>query len=497
MTSTTAEHSSLPEAMKEEATPSSPSKHGVDSYLSDDQNSTAKRISSRHSLVSSRSTGNIMSTSTMHPTVENLSVHPPSLKLPNRLQTSAQVASPRHQFGKLQVFSSWVNQQMQSQLNVFSRNLNLMSYLKNKASEDETDQSHNATLNSQQPSAGSPSNGRKLDSFVNLLRPQKQQIFYAPADVTLEEEDEEISIVHEEDELDNPSVAEQVTLIPSSIPELTVPSGIQLHEDETILHIESPASSFRKNVIILFIIGIIATAIVCYLPLRFYEDEGETLKSFLIYRFVHFAVAIFFIFMIFYVLCYKLMYCKLLLTYVVTSKRLFICRGYYPLESFLQTQLSKLSSKILEREEPISFWSLKDEIEDIVFTLDIHSDKATLAKVDRNCVGSIYFGHRVERVFLPFSILTEIVNAGFVSIPNVYAMLDLIITQCQRVGNSSIQRARLINSSDDSALVPQVIEKRYALLGLPLSCCYDKPVGENRKLGKISPEDIHSITSLL
>ncbi|KAG2393253.1 hypothetical protein C9374_006784 [Naegleria lovaniensis] len=430
------------------------------------------------------------------------------------------IASPR---GSLKVFSSWVNHQMRSTqwINDLARNFNmLVSANPSYNHEHEDDDDENSLLQENNQQQHNTNMKGFSNSFVHMLRPQNQQIYYSPDNhqnvdsndledhngLSSAQENEETSFVQSEGEDDeemestmihNKSAKIERKSLLEKHHEYELPSGIILDHDESVMHIEKPAPSFRKNVLILFVFGALVTSLICYLPLNFLSDwiennEDMTITLSLLLNGLYLAIVAFYLFILFYVLIYKLVYCKLLLTYVVTDKRLFICRGYYPLETLFQKLSSRMSWSILEREDPIMFWSMKDEIEHLYFTLDINDYTASnMSKADKDCVGSIYFGYSVDRVFLPFSVVTEITHAGFVSIPNVYFMLDKIILQCNKLGNYSVQRARLLNASD-SELNPRVLEKKYALCGLPLMLCF-KQSHCDRKLGKITNEELNVV----
>ncbi|KAF0984135.1 hypothetical protein FDP41_008050 [Naegleria fowleri] len=485
--------------------------------------------------VDEKPTINGVASTTPHPLGNSATLNgSSSLRIANMVgatTTHQAIASPR---GSLKVFSSWVNHQMRSTqwINDLARNFNLLvnpnHHHRDDDSNEHDDNDEHSLLRPQQTQTDHDHPQQQLhkgfsNSFMHMLRPQNQQIYYSPDNhqnvdsnhledqfangniSSAQENDEEPPFVPSEGEEDEESsINNTISNVKIERKGLlgkhhhhALPSGITLDHDENVMHIEKPAPSFRKNVLILFVFGALVTSLICYLPLNFLsewmeENENMTLTFTLLLNFLYFAIIACYLFILFYVLMYKLVYCKLLLTYVVTDKRLFICRGYYPLENLFQKLSSRMSWSILEREEPIMFWSMKDEIEHLYFTLDINDHTASnMSKADKDCVGSIYFGYSIDRVFLPFSVVTEIIHAGFVSIPNVYSMLDRIILQCNKLGNYSVQRARLLNASD-SELNPRVFEKKYALCGLPLMFCF-KQSHSGRKLGKITKEELNMV----
>ncbi|KAL9655495.1 hypothetical protein ABK040_002163 [Willaertia magna] len=282
----------------------------------------------------------------------------------------------------------------------------------------------------------------------------------------------------------------------NTISSLEIPEGLSLLEDEEILKIEQPSSTYNKNVIIVFFFGIISISLCCFVPFYFLQNWRENdpfnTKNIAPKTYLFLEIIIWFIYLslLLYVCFYRLLYCKLLIKYIITTQRLIICKGYYPFEQFLTKIFQKLNDF-----NYLNSWSLKDEIEEIVFTLHKNNN-------NNNCtIGSIYFGHKIDKVYLPFSIITQIVNTGFISVSNVYELLDLIIKQCNRLGNNAIQHARLINQSDDPALRPYIIEKSYALCGFSVFCCFkrndedDDVVGYSRRVGKISHEEFQAIVN--
>ncbi|EFC48130.1 predicted protein [Naegleria gruberi] len=483
----------------------------LETNSSDLQGNTAVVSSKRLSHSSSTSTAGTIFESNHHndttSTIEEEELLPTTSSASTTIgklsKSKSFIHASNQPLGRLKVFSSWVNKQMQSKLNLFAKNFNAL--IKEVVQPAEGGEGNNEGDNSSSNNSVSTPRleSNFSNSFIHMLRPQNQQIYYSPdllnedfeegnllsASVSdINEEDDENSI---EEYVNNNERRERRTLLNSSSA-ANIPKGITLDSSESIIHIETPASSFKKNVIIMFIFGVVVTSIACYVPIDYisHKIEDYDSSSYLIisaYLLLYYLFIILYLFLIIYAFTYKLLYCKLLLTYVVTTKRLFICRGYYAFESFIQKIGNNIGLSYFEREDPISSWSLKDDIEEIIFTLDFNNNPA---KIDANSVGSVYFGHRVERVFLPFSMVTEITNAGFVSIPNIYSMLDRIIVQCNRLGNSSIQKARLAPPTDQ-ALIPRVIEKRYALCGLPIFYCLQQ-TQSGIKIGKISNEELHT-----
>lgn len=311
-------------------------------------------------------------------------------------------------------------------------------------------------------------NSSLVPSNIPLQFRQRQHIYYTPKNI----------IENEQEHVEN-------VIDPHSI-------GLELRQGEKIILYQRPALLYMKNVLILFILAFLFFTFLLLFPIwyisfslegdnEFIDGEQQLSRNlFLTYIITYILVALY-IFVVVYVLFYKLLYKRLMTRYILTNKRAIIARGFYPLERLLN-RISKRDINF------ITSWKYK-EIGELFFTL--HNNES-MNNSNSPTLGSVYFGYKVDRYILPFSTITYATSTGFLMVPDVYRVLDIMIHQCQQ-HHTAITSARLIKEQKDAAIRSYNISRAYgALCGINICwCCISQQVINT---GKISEEEYKSLT---
>jgi ABC-type multidrug transport system fused ATPase/permease subunit len=296
---------------------------------------------------------------------------------------------------------------------------------------------------------------------------QQQNIYYTPKNIIENEHEDEAHAVD-----------------PNSI-------GLKLKEGEKIVYYQKPAFLYMKNVLILFIVALLFFTILLLVPLYYLfpsepsddgiNDQQSLSRTFILYVLAYAFVGLY-AFVSVYLLFYKLLYKRITTRYILTNKRVIISRGWHQLETLLQ--------RIFQREKNEAFfisWKYK-EISELHFTLHNSTDGPNSTAA----LGNVYFGYKVDRTILPFSVVTFAITTGFPMVPDVYHVLDILIHQLQQ-HHTAVTSARLIKDENDPTLRSYLIARTYGLLcGMNLCwCCITR---KGRPVGKISEEEYRSLT---
>lgn len=241
--------------------------------------------------------------------------------------------------------------------------------------------------------------------------------------------------------------------------------NIKLHDGENILYVQKP--QYTKNVLILFCgLLIITTLLFIFVELMLTIlipfDSVNAIR--IIKKCLMYMTAAFYIIIVLYMLCYKLLHKKLTNVYVLTTERAIIVDAH-----------------------GVHSWPYH-EISEIVFCLHKphnNSDGPDTRTEREKEAGSIYFGYKIENYTLPFSIMSYAVCAGFVMIPSVYEAIDIIMEQCRKCNPSNVIQTRMIVSESELEERKLLISKANALCGMRIFfCCLDTPLTP----GKISEQ---------
>jgi hypothetical protein len=379
---------------------------------------------------------------------------------------------------------------------------------------------------------------------------------------------------------------------------------VPLKKREHVLYATKPPIQFFKNVIIMFITGLIVSSFVFWVPILWLNrrlnsvsyDLGDAASNAdtsggVIYTMAVYLLAFFHLFIVVYFMFYRLLYRRLNTVYVITNKRAIIIEGTHKFEQiliYLKKKLARLHpaliylvqsptrsdgySRLSMREryetrityldseqdtedtdtegvetpnletsddqidlefnaqatelEPVTEHSTEDEekeekvdmsgyvtswkfseMGDLFFTL-YHGIGRTIdtnggATTPDVVIGGVYFGYYIDSYILPFTTVTHAISTGFILVPDVYEVLDILIQQRIAKGAPhALPQARLIRSKKDPAIRSCVISKSYACCGLDI--CFCCPDDESRQTtargggssirGKITEEDFRNLT---